>query len=93
MAARARATLIFDVGFEAPLYTNGQSVVGGSEPYNPTYASGGTTAYVSESVQGFDSQAAIVSTVYGNMRFQPDAGPYDTGLHLISYDFGAPVAG
>ena len=86
----ASAELLFDANFEPPTYTNGQFLSSGSQPYQPTYASHAGEVFISNSIPGFTSQAVIVGTDYGSMTFLPSQGPFTSGVHLISWDMGAP---
>lgn len=88
--SHVQASIIFDVNFESPLYSNGQSITGGSEPNEPSGAVGGSLNTVSDSILGFSSQAALFSSG-GQMNFDPIAGPFNSGIHLITWDMGAPV--
>ena len=86
----ASAELLFDATFEPPTYTNGQFLSSGLQPYQPTYASHAGEVFISNSIPGFTSQAVIVGTDYGSMNFLPSQGPFTSGVHLISWDMGAP---
>ena len=86
-ACFVRASLIFDVTFESPLYSNGQEITGGPEPNQPT---AGNIATVSDSILGFGSQAALF-TSSAQVEFRSDQGPYASGLHLVTWEMGTPV--
>jgi hypothetical protein len=87
IVSAAEASVVFDVNFDTPLYSNGQSITGGPEPNEPT---GANLATVSNSIMGFDSQAALFPST-AQMVFRPDSGPFDSGIHLITWDMGTPV--
>lgn len=73
----ANAFMLYDIDYEPPAYTNGQMVGGGS------------AGPVSDSINGFTSQALLLQDGGGINYYAPE--PYTTGVHRISWDFSVPV--
>lgn len=73
----ANAFMLYDIDYEPPAYTNGQ------------YINGGTTRIISDSINGFISQALLLQDG-GGINYEASTS-YTTGIHRISWDFAVPV--
>lgn len=82
LCSAAFGTMIYDIDYEPPAYTNGQHVGGGT--------SGET---ISDSINGFSSQGLLIHDG-GAMNYLTPGGPSDpftSGIHLVSWDFAVPT--
>lgn len=74
------ATLVYDIDYEPPTYTNGQQI------------GGGTTETISDSINGFSSQGLLIHDG-GGISYPGPGGvtdPFTSGIHLVSWDFAIP---
>lgn len=71
------ADIVYDIDYEPPAYTNGQQVGGGS----------GET--ISDSINGFSSQALLIHDGGGINYFAPSS--FSNGIHLVSWDLAIPT--
>ncbi|MBU0677153.1 MAG: PEP-CTERM sorting domain-containing protein [Verrucomicrobia bacterium] len=80
MSVASLATLVYDIDYEPPTYTNGQQVGGGS------------TETISDSINGFSSQGLLVHDGGSINYFAPGGltDPFTSGLHLVSWEFAIP---
>jgi len=71
------ADFIYNIDYEAPTYTNGQQIGGGS------------TETISDSINGFTSQALLIHDG-GGIDYLAPAG-FTNGVHLVSWDLSIPT--
>jgi len=71
------AGVLYDIDYEPPAYTNGQQIGGGS------------TETISDSINGFTSQALLIHDG-GGIAYSV-AEPFTSGLHSISWNFTIPI--
>lgn len=79
----AFAEVLFDVDFETPSFTNGQTIIGGTAPFTPTDAYLGI---ISNSVPGFSSQSAVLYADYAGGGIKFETSVYSSGVHNISWE-------
>jgi len=77
LCTQGYASVIYDIDYEPPVYTNGQHIGGGQ---NET---------VRDDIAGFDSQAVLIESGGGLVYSASES--FSAGLHQISWDFGVPV--
>lgn len=73
----ALSDLVYDVDYEPPAYTNGQQL------------GGGTTETISDSINGFTSQALLIHDG-GGIDYLAPVG-FTNGVHLVSWDLSIPT--
>lgn len=78
LCSAAFGTIIYDIDYEPPTYTNGQSISGA-----------GT---ISDSINGFSSQGLLIHDGGGINYLAPGgiAEPFTSGIHLVSWDVAIP---
>jgi len=68
--------IVYYIDYEAPTYTNGQQIGGGS------------TETISDSINGLSTQGLLIHDGGGINYFAPQA--FTSGVHLVSWDFAIP---
>jgi len=72
------ATMIYDIDYDPPTYTNGQHVGGGF----------GRT--ISDNINGFSSQGLLIHDGGGGGLSYYASDPFTSGVHLVSWEFTVP---
>ena len=75
LCADTFATLVYDIDYEPPAYTDGQAISG--------------AGIISDSINGFSSQGLLIRDGGGVNFYSPET--YMSGVHAVSWDFTIPV--
>jgi len=71
------ADIVYNIDYEPPTYTNGQQV------------GGGTTETITDSINGFSSQALLIHDGGGLNYLAPST--FTSGMHLVTWDMSIPT--